>query len=167
MRRAMPDADEQPFDVRIRRAHEKALRRPAPARSGGELRERWIAESSAVPLARASVAAFTREAGASQPVLDDVRLAVSEAVTNVVLHAYAGSAPGPLVVLARVKGRRLEVEVCDEGGGLRVRTDSPGLGMGLPLIAAVTESMRVSRGESGLNRVVMTFHLDAVRDAIA
>lgn len=132
-----------------------------------ELHESWVAEPSAVPLARASVAAFAQGAGATLDVLDDIRLAVSEAATNVVLHAYLGTAPGPLDVHAHFDGRRLEVEVCDEGRGLRARPDSPGLGIGLPLISAVTESVQISGPESRPNRVTMTFNLDAVRHAIA
>lgn len=132
-----------------------------------ELHESWVAEPRAVPRARASVTAFAREAGASPDVVDDIRLAVSEAATNVVLHAYLGSAPGPLGVRASLEGRRLEVEVCDEGGGLRARPDSPGLGIGLSLISAVTESVQISQSERKLNRVIMTFDLDAVRNAIA
>ena len=132
-----------------------------------ELHESWPAEPSAVPRARAAVAAFARAAGATQGALDDIRLAVSEAVTNVVLHAYVGTDPGPLDVRARIRSRRLEVEVCDEGGGLRARPDSPGLGIGLPLISAVTESVQISSSDTERNRVVMTFNLDAVRNAIA
>jgi len=132
-----------------------------------ELHESWVAEPPAVPRARASVTAFARAAGASPDVVDDIRLAVSEAATNVVLHAYLGSAPGPLDVRASLEGRRLEVEVCDEGGGLRARPDSPGLGIGLSLISAVTESVQISQSERKLNRVIMTFDLDAVRNAIA
>lgn len=132
-----------------------------------ELHETWAAEAAAVPRARASVAAFALGAGATREVVDDVRLAVSEAATNVVLHAYVGSVPGPLDVHARVEDRRLVVEVCDEGGGLRARPDSPGLGVGLPLISAVTESVLVSSSDSEFTRVTMTFHLDAVPGAVA
>lgn len=132
-----------------------------------ELHESWRAEPSAVPLARASVAAFAREAGASPEVIEDIRLAVSEAATNVVLHAYVGLTPGPLDVRARLRDRRLEVDVCDKGGGLRARPDSPGLGIGLPLISAVTESVQISSSEAESNRVTMTFHLDAGHEPVA
>jgi len=129
-----------------------------------ELRESWLAEPSSVPAARAAVVAFARSAEASDDALDDVRLAVSEAVTNVVIHAYAGAPdPGPLHVEARVEGRKLLVEVSDEGGGLRPRPDSPGIGVGLPLISAVTEELRLVSAEGEPSRVEMTFDLDVVR----
>ena len=128
------------------------------------LRESWPAEPSSVPAARAAVVALARSAEASPDALDDVRLAVSEAVTNVVVHAYAGASdPGPLHVEAHVRGRRLIVEVSDEGGGLRPRPDSPGIGVGLPLISAVTEELRLSNAEGEPSSVAMTFDLDVVR----
>jgi serine/threonine-protein kinase RsbW len=131
------------------------------------LDESWRAEPSAVPRARAAVVALARAAGASSDVIDDVRLAVSEAVTNVVMHAYVGGPPGPLHVKARIRGRRLAVDISDEGGGLRARPDSPGLGVGLPLIAAVTESLQLSNTEGEPSCVSMTFNLDVVRSAVA
>ena len=128
------------------------------------LRESWPAEPSSVPAARAAVVALARSAEATADALDDVRLAVSEAVTNVVVHAYADmSEPGPLHVDAYVRGRKLIVEVSDEGGGLRPRPDSPGIGVGLPLISAVTEELRLSNAEGEPSCVAMTFDLDVVR----
>jgi anti-sigma regulatory factor (Ser/Thr protein kinase) len=132
-----------------------------------ELHESWAAEPPAVGRARAAVAAFAREAGASPELLDDVRLAVSEAATNVVLHAYVGTTPGPLHVRARVRDRRLEVEVCDEGGGVRARTDSPGLGIGLSLISTVTDSVEITSPTAQENRVRMLFDLDPSRAPLA
>ena len=131
-----------------------------------ELAESWLAEPASVPRARGAVVALAQSAGATADALDDVRLAVSEAVTNVVMHAYAGSEPGPVHVKARVERRRLLVEVSDEGGGLRARPDSPGLGVGLPLIAAVTETLQVSNSDGEPSRVTMTFDLDALRNAV-
>lgn len=133
-----------------------------------ELRETWPAEAASVPLARAAVVAVARAAEASADALDDVRLAVSEAVTNVVMHAYVGRETGPVHVHARVDDRRrMTVEIADEGGGLRARPDSPGLGVGLPLIAAVTESVQVTGGETEASRVSMVFALDTVRTPVA
>jgi len=131
------------------------------------LTETWLAEPASAPRARAAVAALAQAAGATADALDDVRLGVSEAVTNVVMHAYTRSQPGPVHISARVERRRLVVEVSDEGGGLRARPDSPGLGVGLPLIAAVTETLQLSNADGDPSRVAMTFDLDAVRNAVA
>jgi serine/threonine-protein kinase RsbW/stage II sporulation protein AB (anti-sigma F factor) len=84
---------------------------------------------------------------------------VSEACTNVVLHAYADREPGPFNVRAQVRGRRLEIAVCDEGHGMRPRPDSPGLGLGLPLMASATEELCIEQ-QGGATRVAMAFDMD-------
>src|SRR3712207_7720597 len=57
-------------------------------------------------------------------VLADVKLAVTEACTNVVVHAYPDG-EGPLEVAATVRDNRLSVVVRDEGRGILPRPDSP------------------------------------------
>jgi serine/threonine-protein kinase RsbW len=53
----------------------------------------------------------------------------------------------------------LVVIVRDEGRGIAPRTDSPGLGLGLPLIASLAESLELGRGEDQRTEVRMTFRL--------
>ena len=88
-----------------------------------------------------------------------LRLAISEACTNVVVHAYENVDDGTLEVEASVDGRLLHVVVRDRGPGVRIRADSPGLGMGLPLIAAVTEQVEIVGDAKRGNEVRMTFTL--------
>jgi serine/threonine-protein kinase RsbW len=79
---------------------------------------------------RRAVAELAAHAGATEDLADAVRLAVSEAVTNVVLHAYRDSS-GSVHVSADLAGSELWVLIADDGCGLRPVADSPGLGMGL------------------------------------
>jgi len=93
-------------------------------------------------------------------VLHDIRLTISEACSNVIVHAYRGS-EGLLDVTARPgPDRTLDVVVRDHGRGIGPRTDSPGLGVGLPLIAALAATVEIARGEDGCTEVRMSFHLD-------
>lgn len=98
--------------------------------------------------------------------LGRLRLALSEACTNVVVHAYEAGNQGTLEVDAFVDDRLLNVVVRDHGAGVRPRPDSPGLGMGLPLIAAVTDEVEIVGNERLGNEVRMTFLLPAP-DAVA
>ena len=91
--------------------------------------------------------------------LSDIRLAVTEACTNVVVHAYPDGSEGPMEVFATLLGDELTVVVRDEGTGIGPRPDSPGLGLGLPLIASLTESVRLGRDEEERTEVRMTFSL--------
>lgn len=97
--------------------------------------------------------------------LSDIKLAVTEACTNVVIHAYDG-ATGPLEVDAILAGRRLTIVVRDRGRGMIPRPDSPGLGLGLPLIATLSESLELGTDEDQ-TEIRMTFSLDEDREAMA
>jgi len=96
-------------------------------------------------------------------VLSDIKLAVTEACTNVVVHAYSGSEPGPLAVSASVLDDRLIVVVRDSGRGILPRADSPGLGLGLPLIATLAESLELGTSADQQTEVRMTFRLTGSR----
>jgi serine/threonine-protein kinase RsbW len=107
---------------------------------------------------RREVAAFARDAGMDDEGVGSVRLAVSEAATNAVVHAYR-EAEGELEVRAWVNSAELVVIVRDTGLGLAPRPDSPGLGLGMPLMASVTKRFQVvSDGRSG-TEIHMAFAL--------
>jgi anti-sigma regulatory factor (Ser/Thr protein kinase) len=90
--------------------------------------------------------------------LADIKLAVTEACTNVVVHAYPDG-EGPLGIAAWVRDDRLTVVVHDEGRGMLPRPDSPGLGLGLPLIATLADSLELGSGPDERTEVRMTFLL--------
>jgi len=89
-------------------------------------------------------------------VVDDMRLAVTEACTNVVRHAYLDG-EGTIDVVVRPRGDVLEVVVTDEGRGLGPSPDTAGPGLGLALIEALTHSFEIQRSEQSGSRVVMGF----------
>jgi anti-sigma regulatory factor (Ser/Thr protein kinase) len=84
--------------------------------------------------------------------LSDVRTAVTEACNNVVIHAYPNSDEGFMEIEADAgDGSSVEVLVRDYGGGLQPATmppDQRSLGLGLPLIAALTRRYHI-RGGAG------------------
>jgi serine/threonine-protein kinase RsbW len=91
--------------------------------------------------------------------LSDIRLAVTEACSNVVVHAYPEGHYGPMEVIASMDGDALTVLVRDWGRGIRPRPDSPGLGLGLSLIAALAESVQLGHDGKEHTEVRMTFTL--------
>ena len=86
---------------------------------------------------------FARAEGVPDPPLMDLRLAISEAVTNAVVHAFrTHELPGTVTVTVEVTSRQLvEAVVRDDGIGMSSRADSPGLGLGLGLIASVADTV--------------------------
>jgi serine/threonine-protein kinase RsbW len=110
--------------------------------------------------ARRAVLEWARRHVKDRAVLDDIALAVTEATTNVVMHAYRDRpVPGSVVIEARRRNDHVSVLVRDHGTGLAPRMDSPGLGLGLGLIAQVSDATDVRAPESGGTEVVMRFNL--------
>ena len=97
---------------------------------------------------RRAVAEVARRAGMPDAAVDAVRLAASEAASNAVIHAYREHT-GDLRLRARVKEGELQLVIADEGAGLAPRTDSPGLGLGLPIMAHVSKRFEVVSGPDG------------------
>lgn len=91
--------------------------------------------------------------------LSDVRLAVTEACANVVVHAYPEGQEGPMEVVASMRDGSLTVLVRDWGRGIGPRPDSPGLGLGLSLIAALAEQLQLEHNDKEHTEVRMTFVL--------
>lgn len=88
-----------------------------------------------------------------------MRLAVSEAVSNVVVHGYRHTSSGAFTVAVEWTGDELRVTVRDEGCGMQPRMDSPGAGLGLPLIAHLAHTFSVTAPPGGGTEVIMTFPL--------
>jgi anti-sigma regulatory factor (Ser/Thr protein kinase) len=73
---------------------------------------------------------------------NDLLLAVSEAVTNVIRHAHpTGPEDATFRLSAEVVGERVQVVVTDDGVGLGAGSSDPGLGMGLPLLGTLTDTL--------------------------
>jgi serine/threonine-protein kinase RsbW/stage II sporulation protein AB (anti-sigma F factor) len=116
----------------------------------------YEAEPHSVSIVRNQMAALARDCGLDEQGVNDVRLAVSEAATNALLHAYRGDTSGPIRVSAIMKDSELLIAIRDEGSGCRPRTDTPGLGLGLPVIASVAKRLEV-RDEDPGTEVRMAF----------
>jgi len=120
---------------------------------------------STVTALRTAVATFVTEAGLGEPLLTGVKLAVSEAVTNAVMHAYADAEqPGEVRLVARLDGDRVHVTVSDDGCGMIPRLDSPGLGVGLPFIAYAADTLDIEQGDAGGTELRMSFRITAPAD---
>jgi serine/threonine-protein kinase RsbW len=147
-RRVVPDFTEEP---------------PAMSDPGRLLRLHEPAVADAVPRVRSRVRSFAARHSVPAAVASSLALAVTEACTNVVLHAYLERPePGPLEVEAEVTEAEVVLSVSDEGRGMKPRPDSPGLGLGLPLIAQMTDRFEVlDRAERPGVCVRMHFELAA------
>lgn len=113
-----------------------------------------------VPLLRHAMAGFLEGRSVTGETAADVLLAVTEACTNVVVHAYPDG-EGPMGLRASVLDDHVAIVIHDRGRGIVPRADSPGLGLGLPLIATLADSLELGTGEAEETEVRMTFALTA------
>jgi anti-sigma regulatory factor (Ser/Thr protein kinase) len=127
---------------------------------GEALIRSYPAVPESVPAARRELTAVAVSAGASGERLEEIRLAVSEALTNAVMHAYRNCDPGSFHVTAAVASSELWVLISDDGRGLHAWNDSRGLGIGLSLISGLSDDFAIVTRASGGTEVQMRFDVD-------
>ena len=120
--------------------------------------ESYPASADSIARARSTLVAFAAEAGAGPEQQERIRLVVSEAVSNVVQHAYTGE-PGEVHVTAAVVSDELWILIADDGCGLCPEIDSPGLGLGLSWMAQFSDGMTLLTRASGGVEVRLRFDL--------
>jgi serine/threonine-protein kinase RsbW len=146
-----------PFTTTLRQELAVVGATPSPVRLSLPAYARNIA------IVRRALEAVAEELALPRRLIDDMRLAVTEACTNVVRHAYAGdeaAEAGALRVDLLPDEHGMQVIVEDRGRGLGPGPDGsgPGLGLGLPLIAALTAELEISHGAGDRgSRVAMSF----------
>ena len=117
------------------------------------------ARAEVIPCVRRAVESVAEEARLPREVLDDVRLAVTEARTNVVRHAYDSdeSAEPEFEIRLEPAPGAMRVIVEDQGRGLGPSPDASGPGLGLRLIAALASRLEVEPGRARGTRLSMCF----------
>jgi serine/threonine-protein kinase RsbW len=118
------------------------------------------ATAANVAVIRHAVAGLAETLGMDEIAVADLKTIVSEACTNVAVHAY-GDEGGPMEVQVIPDEAGITVAVRDHGTGIRPRPDfdSTRLRLGLPLIAALATSFSVSGGLGQGTEIVMRMEL--------
>ena len=139
--------------------------RPEPSGPPGvgdrvEVRLSLPALPANVALARQALAGLADELAIDASLVADMKIALTEACTNVVVHAY-GEQQGPLEVTMALEHGRLVLTVRDRGEGvhpLPASSEGPPLGFGLALITSLTDEFGIVGGRHG-TAVRMAFSL--------
>lgn len=106
-------------------------------------------------MARASVAAFCAQLNPTAVELADIKCAVSEAVTNCIVHAYRGTVGEIRITVQLCEGRFVQIEVKDKGCGIAdikqareplftTDAESERSGMGFTVMESFCDGLRVS-----------------------
>jgi anti-sigma regulatory factor (Ser/Thr protein kinase) len=129
--------------------------------NGIGLEDSYPAHPTQVAGTRRAVSDLARHGGAGVAALVRVELAVTEAVTNVVLHAYREpGTEGAIHVVAGLVDGCVEVSVRDDGVGMSPNPDSPGLG--LSLMAHEADHCEIRRADGSGTDVYMRFELGTI-----
>lgn len=115
--------------------------------------------------ARVAVAAFLSQLNPTLEEVADVKTALSEAVTNCVVHAYEGKVE-KILVECMIKGQELTILVEDRGCGIAdvhqameplftTKPDSERCGMGFAFMEAFMDSLKVESSPGEGTRVTM------------
>ena len=125
-----------------------------PADTPQSIDESYPAVRDSVAQARRWVSRWLSAQSADLLMSEDIAVAVSEACTNVVHHGYRGGASGAFRVHAESVEGAVLVTVSDDGSGVAPRSDSPGLGLGLPLMGLLTDDLSIAHPDEGTGTVV-------------
>ena len=113
-----------------------------------------------ITLGRLALTAIAGVRPLSDETLHDLKLALTEACTNSVKHAYSGDGEGTVDILYELEPDRLAVEVGDAGPGFEPENGdgadggelSEG-GLGIEIIRAVTDEVEIAEREGGGSRL--------------
>ena len=131
-----------------------------------EMKLEFVSKSVNEAFARISIAAFASQLDPTIEELSDIKTAVSEAVTNCIIHGYE-NALGIVKIVAKLKGKEITIEISDEGKGIEnidiakepLYTTKPDLersGMGFTIMENFMDSMKVESIVGLGTKVTMT-----------
>ena len=82
-----------------------------------EMKLEFVSKSNNEAFARITVAAFASQLDPTIEELADIKTAVSEAVTNCIIHGYE-KGEGMIQIIAKIREQTLEIEISDHGKGI-------------------------------------------------
>lgn len=122
--------------------------------------------------ARIAVAAFVSQLDPTVEELNDLKTAVSEAVTNAIIHGYSGDPSGTVVIDARIEGDTVSIAVRDEGSGIEdlelarqpLYTSKPELersGMGFTIMENFMDHFEVTSEQGAGTQILMMKRIES------
>jgi serine/threonine-protein kinase RsbW len=131
---------------------------PASAANGGAPTVRLTipAKAEYITLVRLALSGISQSRELSDEELGDLKLAVTEACSNSIRHAYTDGREGSVEVVYELHPDRLIVEVCDDGPGFSVPEPAligkDGLnegGLGIAIIRELADELELGPGDGG------------------
>jgi stage II sporulation protein AB (anti-sigma F factor) len=126
----------------------------------------FVSKSQNEGFARVAVAAFVAQLDPTMDEINDVKTAVSEAVTNSIIHGYEGKEDGLIRIEAEITGNKINIVIIDNGIGIDdiekamepLYTSRPDLersGMGFTVMETFMDDLKVESEKGNGTRVVI------------
>lgn len=126
----------------------------------------FMSKSENEGFARVSVSAFVSQLDPTIEELTDIKTAVSEAVTNSIIHGYENKKEGIVRIEATITGNEIEITILDKGKGIKdinqamepLYTSRPDLersGMGFTVMESFMDDVSVSSEDGKGTKIVM------------
>lgn len=130
------------------------------------MRVEFLSKSENESFARVAVASFVSQLDPTVEELTDIKTAVSEAVTNSIIHGYENSKEGMVKIEAYIKDKELTVIIEDQGKGIDdielamqpLYTSRPDLersGMGFTVMDTFMDNLAVESEKNKGTRLIM------------
>ena len=118
-----------------------------------EMKLEFVSKSNNEAFARITVAAFSSQLDPTIEEISDIKTAVSEAVTNCIIHGYENS-EGIIRIVCKIEGNLIHIEISDNGKGIEdiavaqqpLFTSKPNLersGMGFTIMESFMDEVKV------------------------
>lgn len=122
--------------------------------SNNKMKLEFLAKSENEGFARVTVAAFVSQLDPTIDEIEDVKTAVSEAVTNAIIHGYENNEGGIIQIIASINDNEFTVDIIDKGIGIKdiekarepLYTSRPDLersGMGFTIMESFMDNIKV------------------------
>jgi serine/threonine-protein kinase RsbW len=124
------------------------------------------ARAEYIALCRLALTGLARTRALRAEIVADLKLALTEACSNSVRHAYEEGRDGVVEVSYRLAEDRIEVEVTDDGAGFdpevleRAQRELDEGGLGIAIIRAITDELDIGSGPSGGSRLRFAKYLN-------
>ncbi|ABK61462.1 anti-sigma F factor [Clostridium novyi] len=141
--------------------------------SGNKMKMEFLSKSQNESFARVAVAAFISQLDPTMEEITDVKTAVSEAVTNSIIHGYGDREDGIVKIQCEIFEKDITIIVEDDGIGIEdvkqamtpLYTSRPDLersGMGFTVMETFMDELRVESTEKNGTRIIMKKKLKSI-----
>ncbi|MDD2400988.1 MAG: anti-sigma F factor [Clostridia bacterium] len=135
-----------------------------------------LSKGENVSLARITIAAFVSQLNLTLNDLEEIKVAVSEAVSNSIIHGYQNETDKFITIIGTLYTDKVEIEVADNGIGIpnikiamepTFSTDPERMGLGFVFMQSFMDEVRVESKVDYGTKVILSKKINSTKENIA